>query len=170
MPEVNGHTSLYIGDNVRFSGSITIVSGRFRDHPTVRIGNRVFIGHNVHIACNQEVIVEDDVLIAGNCKISDYDGHPTNTEKRIAGCDPDAEDIRPVRISKGAWIGFGALILKGVTVGEGSVVGANSVVTHNVPPHCVVAGAPAKVVKQTKAQNYTSVAETIPVARYAASA
>jgi len=164
MPNVSGHTLLYIGDDVRFGGNVTISSGRFWDRPTLRIGNRAFIGHNVIITCNRQVVIEDDVLIAGNCKISDYDGHPTLMERRIAGCAPDLEDMQPVRICRGAWIGFGALILKGVTIGEGGIVGANSVVTRDVPPRCVVAGSPARVVKQTEVPDPTGATRTISVA------
>src|SRR5207249_3210567 len=151
MPRVNGHTLLYIGNDVRFSGNLTICSGRFTNSPTLRIGSRTFIGHNVTITCNREVVIEDDVLIAGNCKISDYDGHPARAEMRIVGRPPDLADIQPVRICKGAWIGAGVFILKGVMIGEGGIVGANSVVTQNVPPHSVVAGSPAIVVKAAAA-------------------
>jgi len=147
LPHVQGHALLYIGDDVRLSGSLTVTSGRFQSSPTLRIGNRSFLGHNVTITCNREVIIEDDVLIAGECRITDYDGHPASFEKRVCNGLPAAEDIQPVRICKGAWIGFGAVILKGVTIGAGGIVGAHSVVTHDVPPYCVVAGAPAKVVK-----------------------
>jgi acetyltransferase-like isoleucine patch superfamily enzyme len=147
LPNVQGHARLYIGDDVRFSGSLAIVSGRFHNCPTLRIGNRSFIGHNVSIASNREVIIEDDVLIAGGCKISDYDGHPATLEQRISNGLPRDEEIQPVRICKGAWIGYGVTILKGVTIGAGGVVGANSVVTRSVPSNCVVAGSPARVVK-----------------------
>jgi acetyltransferase-like isoleucine patch superfamily enzyme len=147
LPSVRGHALLYIGDDVHFSGSFAITSGRFNDHPILRIGNRAFIGHNVSITCNREVVIEDDAMIAGNCKISDYDGHPASLEKRLAHSLPAADEIVPVRICKGAWIGSDVFILKGVTIGEGAVVGASSVVTHDIPPHCVAAGSPAKVVK-----------------------
>jgi acetyltransferase-like isoleucine patch superfamily enzyme len=153
LPHVRGHALLYIGDDVRFSGSCAITSGRFNDHPTLRIGNRAFIGHNVSITCNREVVIEDDVLIAGNCKISDYDGHPAALESRLSSGVPDADEMQPVRICKGAWIGAGVSILKGVTIGTGGIVGANSVVTHNVPPYCVAAGSPARVVKHIGTAN-----------------
>jgi acetyltransferase-like isoleucine patch superfamily enzyme len=150
LPVVNGHTVLQIGDDVRFSGSFAISSGRFNDRPTLRIGNRTFIGHNVSITCNREITIEDDVLIAANCRISDYDGHPVSLEKRTSNALADPEDIRPVRICRGAWVGEGALILKGVTIGAGGIVGAHSVVTHDVPPYCVAAGSPAKVVRHVE--------------------
>jgi acetyltransferase-like isoleucine patch superfamily enzyme len=116
------------------------------------LGADLFIGYNVTITCNREVIIEDDVLIAPDCKISDYDGHPASLEKRLANGPPAAEDIQSVKICKGAWIGSGTLILKGVTIGTGVVVGANSVVTHSVPPYCVAVGAPARVVKPAEPQ------------------
>jgi acetyltransferase-like isoleucine patch superfamily enzyme len=162
LPNVHGHTLLYIGDDVRFSGDFAIASGRFGYRPTLRIGNRAFIGHNVSITCNREVVIEDDVLIAGNCRISDYDGHSASAEKRICNSLPDSQEMQPVRICKGAWVGYGVSILKGVTIGAGAIVGANSVVTRNLPPYCVAAGSPAKVVKYVEAPS-PIVAVEIPI-------
>jgi len=153
LPVISGHTAVFVGDDVRISGSLSISSGKFCDHPTLRIGDRSFMGHNVRITCNREVVIEEDVLIAGNCKISDYDGHATSLERRLTEATPTADEIRSVRICRGAWIGGGALILKGVTVGEGAIVGANSVVTHDAPAYSVVAGSPAKIVKQNEPGN-----------------
>jgi acetyltransferase-like isoleucine patch superfamily enzyme len=148
LPNISGHTSLYIGDDVRFSGSLYVASGKFCDHPTLRIGDRSFLGHGVTITCNREVVIEEDVLIASNCKISDYDGHAHSLSRRLVDAAPSEDEIRPVRICRGAWIGAGSLIMKGVTVGEGVIVGANSVVTHDAPAYTVIAGSPARVVKQ----------------------
>jgi acetyltransferase-like isoleucine patch superfamily enzyme len=145
LPRVVGHTSIVIGDDVRLSGTLGIISGRTFDRPVLSIGNRVFLGHDVEISCNQEVVIEDDVMVAGCCRIADNDGHSVDMERRIAGQPPERSEIHPVRICRGAWIGFRSFILKGVTVGEGAVVGANSVVTRDVPPHTVVAGSPARV-------------------------
>jgi acetyltransferase-like isoleucine patch superfamily enzyme len=164
LPNVHGQTLLYIGDDVRFSGDFAIASGRFGYRPTLRIGNRAFIGHNVSITCNREVVIEDDVLIAGNCRISDYDGHSASAEKRICNSLPDPGEMQPVRICKGAWVGYGVSILKGVTIGAGAIVGANSVVTRNLPPYCVAAGSPAKVVKYVEAPSPIIAVETPIVA------
>ena len=164
LPHVCGHASLYIGDDVRFSGSLAIASGRFCDRPILRIGNRTFIGHNVTIICNREVVIEDDVLISGNCRIADYDGHPASLEARIANDLPNAEEIRPVRICKSAWIGGGVFILKGVTIGTGAIVGASSVVTHDIPPYCVAAGSPARIVKRNGVRNEAGLAEVVSAA------
>jgi galactoside O-acetyltransferase len=54
----------------------------------------------------------------------------------------------PITIEDRVWIGFGVTILKGVVVGEGAIVASCSVVTRNVEPYTIVAGNPAKVVRQ----------------------
>jgi galactoside O-acetyltransferase len=58
--------------------------------------------------------------------------------------------ILPVLISDKVWVGFGASILKGVRIGEGAVIAANSVVTRDVRPYTVVAGNPAKTIREIK--------------------
>jgi acetyltransferase-like isoleucine patch superfamily enzyme len=94
---------------------------------------------------NREVILEEDVIVSFDCRISDSDGHCREADLRAAGVAPKPEDIRPVRICKHAWIGNGTHIMKGVTIGEGAVIGANSVVISNIPPYSLAMGNPAEV-------------------------
>jgi len=56
--------------------------------------------------------------------------------------------VVPTRVCRGASIGSGAVILCGVTIGEGALIGAGAVVTHDVPPHSIVAGVPARLTRQ----------------------
>jgi acetyltransferase-like isoleucine patch superfamily enzyme len=56
--------------------------------------------------------------------------------------------VAPVVIKKNAWVTVGVTILAGVTIGEGSIIEANSVVTKDIPPRCLAAGNPAKVIKE----------------------
>ncbi len=56
--------------------------------------------------------------------------------------------IQKVRIGHDTWIGHGVVIMPGINVGNGAIVGSNSVVTHDVPPYCIVVGAPARVVRR----------------------
>jgi acetyltransferase-like isoleucine patch superfamily enzyme len=56
--------------------------------------------------------------------------------------------MKPIRIGRGAWLGARVIILKGVTVGEGAVVGAGSVVTRDVAPYTLVAGNPARFIRE----------------------
>jgi len=55
---------------------------------------------------------------------------------------------KPIKIEKNVWIGTEAIVLAGITIGENSVVAAGAVVTKDVKPNCLVAGNPAKVVKE----------------------
>jgi acetyltransferase-like isoleucine patch superfamily enzyme len=88
-------------------------------------------------------------------RFMDSDGHPRDMNARIADLPPGEDEVKPVRICRGAWIGQNASILKGVTVGEGAIVGIGSVVVTDVPPHTVVMGNPARVVvkNQPRAQS-----------------
>jgi hypothetical protein len=96
------------------------------------------------IVSYQRVYVGRDVVFGPSVVIMDGDGHPPD---RTLPDTPENKKFAPVVIEDHAWIGFGALILKGVTVGHHAVVAANAVVTKSVPPHCVVAGNPAKIIK-----------------------
>lgn len=84
-------------------------------------------------------------LLAPNCVIVDSDFHaPWPPEARAT--EPGLERDAPVTIGDYAWIGMQSIILKGVNVGEGALVGAGSVVTSDIPPRCLAAGVPARVV------------------------
>jgi acetyltransferase-like isoleucine patch superfamily enzyme len=80
----------------------------------------------------------------------DSNGHPVDPRLRWAGEPPAPEDVRPVVIADGVWVGRQCIIFPGVKVGEGSVISAGSVVRTHVPPYSVVAGNPAKVMFRLK--------------------
>jgi len=145
VPSVAGPVKLFVGNNVYISGALGIAGGHMLESPKLRIGNRVFMGHQVSFRINREVIVDDGVLIAGGCYITDSNEHPLDSELRAQGLPPAAADITSIRIGRNAWIGRGAYILKGVTIGEGAIVGAGAVVAHDVPPFSIAVGNPARV-------------------------
>jgi acetyltransferase-like isoleucine patch superfamily enzyme len=89
------------------------------------------------------VEIEDDVFITSGVTIVAH-MTPTPLLREVMG----GVRFERVRIERGAYIGVNATILPGVTVGEGAVVGAGSVVTKDVPPYCVAAGNPARVIKR----------------------
>jgi galactoside O-acetyltransferase len=127
------------------------------DHQTgcIQIGDRCYIGSS-HLVCHTKIVLENDVIISWNVTIVDHDSHSIYMRHRKQDVTDwikgekcwNYVNIKPVYIEQGAWIGFGASILKGVTVGRGAVVAAQSVVTKNVPPFTVVAGNPARVVRE----------------------
>jgi acetyltransferase-like isoleucine patch superfamily enzyme len=141
-------------------GKACLVNGQLvaeRDESCIRIADNVFIGAGTTFDCALSITVECDVLISYGCTIADSDNHSIYAELRKRDLadwmdgqkhDWSLSAMRPVRICKGAWIGAHSRVLKGVTVGEGAVIGMGSVVTKDVPPFSIVAGNPARVVRQ----------------------
>jgi acetyltransferase-like isoleucine patch superfamily enzyme len=122
----------------------------------VRIADNVLVGSESIVAAAASIVVEQDVLISYRCIITDSDNHSLRYSLRKNDLqawihnrhDWSVVKTAPVRICKGAWIGAAVIITKGVTVGEGAVCGMGSVVTRDVPPYTVVAGNPARVVRE----------------------
>ncbi len=119
------------------------------------IGDLVYIGDEVIISARSKVEIGDGALLAHRAQVFDNDTHPTDAAERQAhyrsilklGPRRDfAIPSAPVRIGARAWIGFGAAVMKGVTVGDEAIVAAGSVVTRNVAPGSTVAGVPARPV------------------------
>jgi acetyltransferase-like isoleucine patch superfamily enzyme len=123
----------------------------------VLIGDRCYIGAS-HLVCHTGISIGDDVIMSWGITVVDHDSHSLNWHERkgdvadwMRGAKRwESVTVRPVHIGDKVWIGFGASILKGVHVGEGAVVGANSVVTRDIAPYTVVAGNPARVVRELK--------------------
>lgn len=117
-----------------------------------RHGGQIKIGANTGISGStiyamDRIDIGRDVLIGGNCKIIDNDFHPLRAEQRNP---QKVEDIkkRPIVIGDGCFIGANSIILKGTTLGKNCVVGAGSVVCGSFPDNVIIAGNPAKIVKQ----------------------
>ena len=109
----------------------------------VVIGNHTRIGlHNTIIG---PVTIGNHVNLAQGITVTALNHNFSDTEKRI---DEQGVNTTPVVIGDDIWIGANAVILPGVTIGSHSVVAAGSVVTKDVPPHSLVAGVPAKIIRQ----------------------
>jgi acetyltransferase-like isoleucine patch superfamily enzyme len=99
------------------------------------------------ILCAAErITIGDNVVVGANTSIVDTDFHPLDREKRRD--QPSGGQTAPVVIGDDVFVGMNCLILKGVTIGDGSVVGAGSVVTRSVPQDVVVAGNPARIIRE----------------------
>lgn len=101
-----------------------------------------YLNAGSQIRCMEKIEIGNQCAIGRNVMIMDFDAHTINygdgSKNRITA---------PVKIGNHVWIGCGATILKGVTIGDGAIIGAGAVVTKNVPANSVVAGVPAKVIK-----------------------
>jgi carbonic anhydrase/acetyltransferase-like protein (isoleucine patch superfamily) len=113
--------------------------------PVLRIGDRCVIGRGSHIVAHQSLVIEDDVFTGPYVYV---------TDQNHGYADPDTPIGRQmprnaaVRIGSGSWLGAGAVVLPGACIGRNVVVAAGSVVRGAVPDRCVVAGVPARVVRQ----------------------
>ena len=114
--------------------------GYWKPGPSIRIGNRVFIGRGVEFNIQGEIEIGDDCLIASGCIFVDHD-HGTGGSGLINRQPPL---IRPISIAGNVWIGANVVVLKGVTIGEGSVVAAGTVVTKEIPAGEIWGGVPAR--------------------------
>jgi acetyltransferase-like isoleucine patch superfamily enzyme len=110
---------------------------------TLAIGDRTYLNFNTTVIASERIEIGAECAIAWNVAIIDTDFHFLFGDD---GKPPVAKD--PVQIGDRVWIGTGATVLKGVQIGDGAVVAAHSVVSRDVPPQCLVAGAPAKVIKR----------------------
>jgi len=100
-------------------------------HPAARVGNGILIDHATSVVVGETAIIEDNVSILHEVTL---------------GGTGKAEGDRHPKVRHGVLIGAGAKILGNVEVGRGAKVGAGSVVLEDVPPHCTVAGVPAKII------------------------
>lgn len=117
----------------------------------IAIGDRAELGADLVVASEMRVTIGPDVLTADRVFIGD-NHHEYRDPARPIRLQGHAE-AQPVEIGAGAFLGIGACVLPGVTVGANAVVGAGAVVTHDVPPRCVAAGNPARIVKHWDADS-----------------
>ena len=113
--------------------------------PVLRIGDRCVIGRGSHIVAHHSLVIGDDVFTGPYVYITDQNHGYANPDEPIGRQMPHNA---AVRIGSGSWLGAGAVVLPGACIGRNVVVAAGSVVRGTVPDRCVVAGVPARVVRQ----------------------
>ena len=128
-----------IGNRCLLHRYVKLSSYGAKDKAQIIIGDNTYIGDRTEIHAGSLVEIGSNCDISWDCTIMDRDYHKL---------DSDNETIKNVKISDNVWIGCHSVILKGVKIGEGAVIAAGSVVTKDVPPYTLVAGNPAKVIKE----------------------
>ena len=121
---------------------------KFVTFPGARIilGDGVILGGTIIVA-RKSVEIGDGTGVGANVVIADSDFHVVWPPERRFDLAP-IEEAKPVKIGRRVWIGYGAIILKGVTIGDNAVIGAGSVVTRDVPANTLAAGSPARPIRR----------------------
>jgi acetyltransferase-like isoleucine patch superfamily enzyme len=141
-----------IGKNFRALKNLRIEAwDRFageKFQPCIEIGENVIFNTDCHIGCIFKIKIGDNVLLASRIFISDHSHGDISKESLfLPPVQRPLKSKGPVIIEDNVWVGEGVSILPNVTIGKNSIIGANSVVTTSVPRNCVVAGVPAKIIK-----------------------
>ena len=113
-------------------------------HRDISFGDRIQFGPRCVVNC--DIQYGDSILIAGNVAFIGRHDHRWDIVGTPIWDSPRQDHLKTI-VEDDVWIGFGAIILSGVTVGRGSIVAAGSVVAKDVPRYAIVAGVPARVVK-----------------------
>lgn len=129
------------GRNVHVQSSVVIYS----PNKLCVMGNNVGIGHYCVLNC--DVVIGNDVMLAAHAGLIARDAHRTDLVGVTMFEGPRGDQFKVI-LEDDVWIGYGAVVLSGVTVGRGAVVAAGAVVKDDVPPYTYVAGVPARVVRQ----------------------
>jgi acetyltransferase-like isoleucine patch superfamily enzyme len=135
---------------IRFGRFVWIGDGtKIRCHEgAVEIGAKTVMGQECTISAYQHVRIGEECVIADRAMFIDFDHGIVEVERpiRLQGIYK-----RDVEVGNNVWIGYGACILRGVSVGDNSVIGTNSVVTKDVPANAVVGGIPARIIRMREA-------------------
>jgi len=134
----------------KFANNCVLQSGvRIMGSGLINVGSEVFVGRGTRLyAFEENISIGDNVLIAESVKVITRNHIFTDSAKLIR--DQGYSNL-PVIIEDDVWIGFGVIILPGVRIGRGAVIAAGSVVTKDVAPYSIFAGAPAKFIRARSA-------------------
>lgn len=151
---ISGLKYIKIGDDFSVGRSFRLVAidclGVQQFSPEVVMGNHIRIEDYCHIACVNKIVIGNGTLIASKVFITDhYHGEIDGNDIAMMPAERPLKS-KPVIIGNHVWIGDGVCVMPGVTIGDNVIIGANAVVTHNFPPNVVIAGCPAKIIKELK--------------------
>jgi acetyltransferase-like isoleucine patch superfamily enzyme len=114
----------------------------------VEIGAKSVLGQECTLSCYQRIRIGRECIIADRTMMIDFDHGMVEVERPIR---EQGIYKRDVSVGHNVWIGYGACLLRGVTVGDNAVIGTSAVVTKSVPDNAVVGGAPARLIRMREA-------------------
>lgn len=142
----NNNSTIEIGNTCRFRSSATsnliginhrCIISTHSSTAKLSIGNNCGFSGTV-IGCFDNIVIGNNVNCGANTLITDSDWHLN---------DPRSGKPKPIKIGNNVWLGYGVIIMKGVSIGDNSLIGAGSVVTKNIPANVIAAGNPCRMIK-----------------------
>lgn len=138
----------FINSNTSLTTAVKFVTGT---NGIIRVGNNCDLNGTCMVAYD-EIEIGNNCQFASSSIISDTDFHPVDKEARLAQMQGlpfshDKVNKKKIKIGNNVWLGWGAIVLKGVHIGDNSIVAAGSVVVKNVPENVIVTGNPASPIK-----------------------
>ena len=134
---------LDVGEHTLFEPDVWLT---ISDEGRIRIGADTYLNIGVMVAAVDLVEIGDHCMFANGCFVTDANHRFDDPDQPVTW--QGFMSKGPTRVGDNVWCGANVVITSGVTVGERSVIGANSVVTEDVPPFSIAAGAPAKVLRR----------------------
>jgi acetyltransferase-like isoleucine patch superfamily enzyme len=153
--DIKGGKYISIGDNfgairnIRLECWDAFLDDKFS--PNLTIGNFVTMNNNIHIGCINKIVIGNNVLFASNIFVTDhYHGFVDKRDLNLAPHLRPLYSKGPVIIEDDVWIGENVTIMPNVTIGKGCIIGANTVVTKSFEEYSIIAGVPAKLIRNLK--------------------
>ncbi len=146
-----------IGEYSHVRGNLMV----FTHGGEIQIGDYCYVGDGTRIWSAGSIKIGNRVLIAHNVNIHDNNSHPMDKVARhehaknlYAGFSPDNMNLneKPIVIEDDVWIGFNAIILKGIKIGEGAIIGAGTIVNRDVPPNTIAKGNPMEFISNPESR------------------
>ncbi|TQS43114.1 acyltransferase [Cryptosporangium phraense] len=142
--------SIHVGSGVIIGRQATLSVGYWPDYPGLPerglvIGDRCVLGDRCSLLAHESIELGDDVWFGQDVFVCDASHGYQDPDLPVGN---QFGSHVPVKIGAGTWVGHGAIILPGTTIGRNAVVAAGSVVRGEVGDHCVVGGAPAKLLRR----------------------
>lgn len=146
----NNPEKIRVGDGSRIDGILMV----WRNKGEISIGSNTYIGLGSRVWSAKRISIGNNVMIAHNVNIFDNNIHSIDPlirkEEYLFHYENDGSILKEQEtiIEDNVWLGANVIVLKGVKIGKNSIVGSGSVVTKNIQPNCIVAGNPAKLIRE----------------------
>jgi acetyltransferase-like isoleucine patch superfamily enzyme len=142
-PVIKNWGRMVVGERTQLVSTIATLELVSMEGGSLEIGARTLVNYGTSIAAHERVSIGERCLIGTHVIMIDNDFHRIEPERRF-----ELPESRPITLEDNVWLGARVIVLAGVTIGADSCIGAGSVVVDDIPPRCIAAGVPARVLRE----------------------